>query len=76
MIEYLQNIEGVGNWIAFILIILFFLSILYGFYAIVIKYLIAKDSYYYYWRYWNPFTTTHNRFTLNWFLRFKGQFWC
>ena len=37
----------------------------------VFIWLFKKDSYWYYWRYWNPFTNTfNNRYTLNWFLRF------
>jgi len=73
MIEHLQSIEGVGNWIAFIFFILLLLIPLYGIYT-VIKGMIAKDSYYYYWRYWNPFTPTNNRFTSSWFLRFVITF--
>ena len=39
--------------------------------TIFFKWLIAKDSYYYYWRYWNPFTFVFKkRFTQTWFIRF------
>ncbi|MDA7578790.1 SHOCT domain-containing protein [Flavobacteriales bacterium] len=46
-------------------------SILYAIYSLI-RGMFAKDSYYYYWRYWNPFTPNRNRYTVNWFLRFGG----
>lgn len=76
MNNFWQNLPGNGDgdkivFIFICLIALAFMVVLLG----VIKWLFKKDSYWYYWRYWNPFTFVFNkRFTGTWFVRFAFAF--
>jgi hypothetical protein len=72
MNNYLLFIPGnsTDDKIVFVFICLFalaFIVFLFG----EIRWLFKKDSYWYYWRYWNPFTFVfYKRYTTPWFGRF------